>query len=667
MERLPVEIIRYIGLFVQDSSYHDLSSLSQTHKRWYSIAAPLFYSKLTIYWHRLQDDGLATAISELTETGRGKQYLKYTRTIDIMCYGTWLDYPNGDDDDTVTLESLPPLRIPHGAQNVRLESCSPFRDAKNDMFLEQSLTQTLTHASFMPLEYMMPKVADRKGMDWAGIVTVLACLHRHLTEMNYYMGDPFPASLFGAIRKYHPECHLNLWGERALNFNIPGLIRPARSLPYVIPSPLDIICSPNLHAVALDFPIFRDGRTPRLTQVEEYFSLVAMASNLKHLSLRVYGPHDEKMAPAESTHAALMYNAAPFLDTLSVVQEYGTRDCSETMLSGITRYFNLSRLGCLNLHLTAGISWVKEVAPTLQNLERLIFRWETEGSYDPSEVIAAIKAFRPLKFLHIQAIKTVPDLESILERHGQTLTGLTIQPMETYKSEWYEPFLSNDDVMFGFMQYEYPLLDNRQICKLAELCPNLHELRLPIKRSMGSRAECDRYKALGQFPMLRTLVLELHCDPSKRPERRKYERLLREVAINAATDETLATAIWTLISTHQISQKLRNLRCIPLGQPEEGINPTFRHILRQVGRSMLVRRPESPSSGDLEVVEIGKRERLFQIDNDVWEEENSPFGGDPYMEDEMIRVMRRIWGLRCGSGQNCEGCWHSYPLQVDNA
>lgn len=110
--------------------------------------------------------------------------------------------------------------------------------------------------------------------------------------------------------------------------------------------------------------------------------------------------------------------------------------------------------------------------------------------------------------------------------------------------------------------YKYPALNAHQIIEIAEICPNLKELLLPIKRMAGNLEECNVYRALGNFTRLHTLVLETVYDPRSKPEQHTPwpdDSLVQEIFRNAATDVNLVQAMWELIFSNQPTRQLRNL------------------------------------------------------------------------------------------------------------
>lgn len=112
----------------------------------------------------------------------------------------------------------------------------------------------------------------------------------------------------------------------------------------------------------------------------------------------------------------------------------------------------------------------------------------------------------------------------------------------------------------------YPLFSTSDLVSLSRQAPYLEELRLPLRRSLGSQIECKLYKALGKFPSLHSLVLDLDCNFRESIARdynqfseQNAELLARNIFINAAMDETLAKAIWDRVDLSGGGKRLRNL------------------------------------------------------------------------------------------------------------
>jgi hypothetical protein len=262
-----------------------------------------------------------------------------------------------------------------------------------------------------------------------------------------------------------------------------------------------------------------------------------------------------------------------------------------------------------------------KIAGLFPNLERLFIDPNPTGrpwmhlKTDHDDSIAAIRAFRPLKYLCLHSLRSIENLHRIVEQHGQSLKGLIIAPS-------------------GLARSQYPRIDVSDIVQLATYCPNLEELRLQIKRSMGSQAECELYKALGKFSNLHSLVLDLHFDARLEPARRHLDTedltVLRKTFINAATDEKLALGIWNMIKTNKASRL--QYRVVPFGN--ETFSREESYLLDCFARSFLVTRYNFQNPGSPSVEEIGKRAREIRR-----EKRESVVYSD---EDEELRLPERL-------------------------
>jgi hypothetical protein len=143
---------------------------------------------------------------------------------------------------------------------------------------------------------------------------------------------------------------------------------------------------------------------------------------------------------------------------------------------------------------------LRYIAPSFKRLERLFVGFDTSLSPVPSpladdeKAIETVRSFHPLKFLQLRGPRSVCSLYRILNKHGKSLKGLAIQP---------SPAIRKDPGAERYRGYKYPYLDSEATNNLTDLCPKLEELRVQVKRSAGSAAECAVYRALGRFALLR--------------------------------------------------------------------------------------------------------------------------------------------------------------------
>jgi hypothetical protein len=278
--------------------------------------------------------------------------------------------------------------------------------------------------------------------------------------------------------------------------------------------------------------------------------------------------------------------------------------------------------------------------------------------------MAAVLAVKPLKYLCLRGLREATNLHRILDYHGATLHGLSL-----------EPYVRDHSCGPEEGSYKYPKIAASDLILMAKTCPALAELRLQIRRSEGDTQECEVYRALGQFPRLRTLILDLHFDPRERgPDadtvRRMYPSrfdddeeegeeddavdpaIFRTTLINAATDETLALRIWNLIASSQPSRCLQNLHLAPFGL--EMYSPDESYYLIFLARSFLVSRfgVEDPV-----VEEIGRMAWL------VWQEDTYGPGGPCVLPRSGDEVVAELWPNLAGRDDWSSG-WESFPLEA---
>jgi hypothetical protein len=331
----------------------------------------------------------------------------------------------------------------------------------------------------------------------------------------------------------------------------------------------------------------------------------------------------------------------------------------EEVLSSMSQLVDLSRLRSLEIGVYGNPAILKKVASELHGLERLYINmhpWKLHHEdihADDEQMVAAVQAFRPLRHLCLEGLRSFTSLREILSQHGNSLKGLLIQSSTHIRR------LSNV-LDTGF---KYPIWTSGQITEISQSCPILEELCLPIKRSEGSPQECGLYKELGSFSQLHTLVLDLHYDPRSRPitpwpiEPATEPDTLRKTFSNAAVDEILVSKIWHLISSNQSSRCLKNLRITPVGM--EFFDKLEQQVLSQLGRSFLVR-PPRVGEVEVQIQEIGRIAWELWWESQVRDDEESSVVPKP-----VELVLRELWpNMRLEKGLVTG--WQSLSLQYWN-
>ncbi|KAJ5130996.1 uncharacterized protein N7515_007035 [Penicillium bovifimosum] len=322
------------------------------------------------------------------------------------------------------------------------------------------------------------------------------------------------------------------------------------------------------------------------------------------------------------------------------------------MLSKLAAAGDLSQLRSLDIGCVCEPGKLVNVADLLPNLKRLFLdigrRWPSHpaSETDIEESMAGILAFRPLEYLYVRGLRNVEALDRIIQRHGPSLKGLALLSNKAY-------------------QY-YPRLNSSKLLEMMNLCPKLEELRLRMKRSAGNQAECEMYKALGTFPNLQRLFLDLDFDA--RPTVPRFGSIpetddldLRRTFINAAMDESLALQIWTKIK--EKSPSLKDLRIFPCGNvyfPQEE-----RYLLDCFARSYLLTGYNLENPGVPVMEQIGKREwEIIRARQNHWHESRDE---EVRLSSKVVSVLRSIWPQVLGQTFRSDwlDCWTSLPLQPD--
>lgn len=429
---------------------------------------------------------------------------------------------------------------------------------------------------------------------------------------------------------------------------------------YEDPFELEVLRFPGLRAFAVEYDIGLPGNAWQdFSQVDEILPLLAMSPNLKHLAVSLVpssaraGIDRIKREWGQFTNALKPYPAA-HPESLAFDGPDGVNPWEHALLR-FGENLGLSYLRSLDIHVYSDPDALRQAALTLNNLEQLSITVDLCGkgfpdlAADNEDMISAIQHFRPLKFLCLRAVRTVNALHCIVSHHGPTLESFVIQPSEKERIVRWKPDPG----------YKYPVLNDDDILWLAETWPNIQELSIPLKRFGGSPTECVIYKAIGKFKWLHSLILDLHCDCQHGPANTHSTDstpYLQKMFKNAATDKHLVSAIWKIIISNQIRQRLRNMRCVPFGA---NLLPQYeKYVINQLSPNFLARGLDSHTLEPLEVVEIGKEGRMC-----LQEEAGERFR-EPVQLPQRIRVaLDNLWPPLPGRrDQHWLTRWKSFPL-----
>lgn len=559
-----------------------LRAFSQVSRKIREATAWALHGTLSIRFVGLSD--LQDVVAQISETGLGRHFLFQARRLNIIgvpdhrrrtgnAYGP---------DESIAIEDF----IPYSFGSFMERFMSDFDLPGYD----------LRHRD-EPHNYYLQA-------DWRPLVFLVSHLPK-LTSIHYAVANPFPPDLFHAVSRCRPECEIYIWCHQTPYLNIPH-IGPIHSQHNRVNTvhwheqlDAEILYSSQLRAIRLNYP------TPEGGSLAGAIPYILRAPKLQHVHLRLHCVWRGPEGPIKDISWNTSDGFQPVdLQSFSLPPSF----VADSALSQWTPAMNLSTLKSLHLSEVRDPSHLERVASKLESLERLSIGGleEIPTAINPlrdfkTHLRSIFRQLKPLKYLSLRGLEDIMLLHGILEHHGPSLLGLMLPPGRRS--------------FFGhYLGPAYPFVDHNHLRRIAQHCPKLKDLRVPIHRSKGDRAEVLLYRALGSFPNLRNLILDLYGNP--RPvlsaengtfsDNVSMRVSLRDALINFATDTTLATAIWTEISSHQPSRKLIRLRVSPWGH--DAYFGEERFAILQIARSFLV------TYGGSNVVEIGETERNIEID-----------------------------------------------------
>lgn len=614
----------------------------------YYAALPRLYEAAAIKFYDY--DSLESAVNEITAMPRWKHYQAYLRRLDVMTLPeTWSQV-------TLFNMNLEPARNPKLKDFINIGDYIP--DAADFNLPEKGLTQWRTPG--IDLLQLLPSYYKEK--DWQPLIKLLATLSR-LEVLNYAMANNFPSCLLQALHQYHPTCQLNIWSTQN-NDADPQTMLPESWDPFAV----DLFRSPCLHAIRVYYYHGNDlsGLTPVPVEQDGLSRLITMAPNLRHLQISSSCGDGSSIAESNRKLESFMTSLGPSQISPPRLTSF---TCSKSMTGGESivtnwgQYFDFSNLRALDVGRISNVSTTVGLFSRLRKLERLLIDLE-ELLRRPGQPRVYLReadfrsifgSLSPLKYLRIRGLRLKSALHAVLEYHGKSLRGLSLEPdRRIYTNELHR-------------YHAYPSLVHDDILNLAKKAPYIRDLRLTIERSKGDHNERLLYEALGAFPCLQNLTIDLHCKP--RPHEippminerdpsywATHMAELEEALMNAAIDETLVTEIWSIIYSQQQTKRLRNIHVVSVGW--DLFTHTERDILFELSRSFLI----SQYSLGFEpvIVEIGRGERQLHVEREAMARRlHKPARSPPQHLRELIQS---LWGLSEPQMKDWTLHWRSFPL-----
>lgn len=650
-----------------DISDASLRCLALVNTAFYYAALPRIYEATAIKFHNYAT--LEHAVNVLTSRPSGKHYRAYLRRLDVM------SLPETWGQIGLTDSRMEPSHSPQLKEFIDISEFVP--DSANS----NPTGKILLNWRLSALDIVQPDPSRYEQNDWRPLISLLSTLNR-LEVMNYAVGNNFPSSLLQAINHYHPTCQLNIWSTQNIALNLPdmGNVQSTQKSQLLEPFEIELFRSSCLHTIKIYYAYERDRELRTNIKQDAIIPLVAMAPNLRHLEIRSSSGKGIRKSNEKWTdfltsfkpHSTEVSSQPPRPTTLSF---RAGASASEPLMIKWSESFDFSGLQSLDMGRIKDVEEVASIFSQLQKLERLFINLDNPKrsdsqqpkSFQKQEYETIFGAINPLKYLRVKCLHDKSAIETILAHHGESLQSFIIEPGRKVNSGDYHRY------------HAYPVLVPNNISDIAQKAPRIRELRLTIERSKGSSEECLLYEALGAFSHLQNLALDLHYkalpkpgeivrqpNPNSLNPREDYptdRASIEKAFVNAAMDEALAREIWNLIYSKQHTRNLHNLRIVPLGW-DLFHNKPERDILFHLSRSFLVSKGGIGQSG-VEVVEIGRQERQFQIQReslDRWREPNLT----KTPPKRLRQIIRSLWGLSESQMEDWTQHWKSFPLHPNN-
>jgi hypothetical protein len=616
----------------------------------HEVAIPFIYETLNV---RFSDyTSLQHIVTEIKENPRRKQFLIHARRLNVMAM------PDNGYQEVFDLDSLSGFCDIFGPDDdLRARDLIPDTFGSPGFFFNRHLSEPLIQTL---RAWRQPGYYNEKN--WEPLIWLIGSMSR-LTEMNYLLKNMFPKCLLEVIHKHHPNCHLNVWGRQWLQLREPGLegflSTPNMVLELRDPFEMDLLRSPCLHALSINCNFYRLAKTQ--VAVKNIFPLITMAPNLKHIDLTEGAASEMNdittYNQSMDEHVSNLNISPQYLAIPISLRHRGYAFDSLKEWAKSTDFSSLRAFEFPNSYFPLEILNQLSKFPKLEYL--LLGLQSPFGmAQDPSfarDLSSLFAGLNPLKYIRVCCPRDTAIIYKIFAHHGRTLQGFIIEPYMPPGQKAHEKHPL------------YPLFNASDLVSLSRQAPHLEELRLPLRRSLGSQTECKLYEALGRFPSLHSLVLDLDCNFRESIARdynqfseQNVELPARDVFINAAMDETLAKAIWDKIDLSGGGKRLRNLRISILGV--SSLRRAEGEIARRLARQFLITRSMSYVGGHMKIREIGQGRIESQTARQL-----------EYDEDEVFELPKRVQEivLSLWPTETQEFTWDfewkSFPLQVELA
>ncbi|KAI1423697.1 hypothetical protein F5Y12DRAFT_756309 [Xylaria sp. FL1777] len=539
LESLPLLVLDQICEYVAecDLGRRSLHAFSLSSKSCCSIAAPQRFSQIRLtVWGPSRLTTCLRFWEEVLGVDNRYRFVRRLKISGLMleddggAYPREIFGPRGDDWDT-DLEGYFDM---HEFCRPSVKIYGRRYGGKKRAVLDEARTWT-------PLAFFISQMSGLKDFIWD--------MHKTL-----------PPCILSVIHVAACRLHIH-------NFVIDSLIQSDDPTRHWDPHELALATSPSLYSIVVPY-FFYDHEGVASNAREVIWSMASGAApNLSHVWMKLSPPGDS-IALRSALHSSRIVEwpglpgdqgkgnirslvfSHPGVSDLDIQDWSGRTDlavlCHLTIRWTTVETYTLRALEALTLLANWGV---------FESLHTLVLSIPVSRSRLLQDALLSIlKHLSPLKKLCLSGFIDNKIFETILLHHGRSLQILRLDPQSHYGSRKRLVVFSS-----GVVQ------------DMAERCPNLKRIELPIKRSQGDNQETAIYRAFSGFQRLEHLslklrvgedteVTEIEGNPDEEETSEEEEvtsfrtaeelpaRFIRNCLINSAVDSSLALEIFHLVS-----------------------------------------------------------------------------------------------------------------------
>jgi hypothetical protein len=493
-----------------------------------------------------------------------------------------------------------------------------------------------------------------------------------LQEITWGCAEQIPRCVLKYLHTSLPQCRLHM-----RNFSLRSLVQPPQISIQVDPHELEIVTSPCLYSIAMQYDYMDDSGYANYNESAIMDMAAGLAPNLREIRLlrESCGSTPWLVAglrvPRQKWHRSLISAETAQRAALQCLDLITSMSFNSLKTWSTVTDFSVLRSLKVHYFLTSSeLRWLTDNCQ-LGSLDTLVINPDMDAEGTMEELADATESFLlslpPLRHLKLAGTYQQRTVNLVLDHSGSVLRKLHLPRVDGD-----EPTSVPKPSSPGFANPDF-------LAAIQQKCPVLEDVSLCMLRSQGDSHEVAIYRGLGEIPTLRKIHLSIYCtqsllwdkelvdimddpDSSTTPGKEDLINELDDALMNLAIDETLARSISRTISAAKpnYAAPLECLTlCVDALKSHGGFNSgrSLIHLLQYVGRSWICTgtlRDDCLHECLLEEYDIEEK-----LDRE-WMEQSGDLAD--MVDVKFASALHRVWPDVHSS--NWKNEWHSFPLQV---